>query len=171
MNSSVINQPHLRSWKQEPLVWMLIAIPGSAVIMGIVLITLALQSETGLVVDDYYKQGKEINRVLRRDIKAAQLRLVANLIFDHKTGMVKISLDSKLYQYSGEAIFLKILNATRAGLDQSIELTPIGNHHFLNHTIPLKNGKWYVQLGTDDWRLTGSILVPSATQLTLATGS
>jgi hypothetical protein len=148
---------------------MLIAIPGSAVIMGIVLITLALQSETGLVVDDYYKQGKEINRVLKRDIKAAQLGLVANLEFDHQTGLIKVDLDSKLYQYSGEIILLKILNATRAGLDQTIELTPIGNHHFLKYASPLQEGRWYIHLETDDWRLTGSIQVPSTTKLTLIT--
>ena len=32
--------------------------------MGVVMITLAIQSYSGLVVDDYYKKGKQINRVL-----------------------------------------------------------------------------------------------------------
>ncbi|MFT7674588.1 MAG: hypothetical protein ACI845_003005 [Gammaproteobacteria bacterium] len=148
---------------------MLIAIPSSAVIMGIVLITLAIQSETGLVVDDYYKQGKEINRVLKRDIKAAQLKLVAEIEFNHQTGIVKISLDSPLYQYSGETILLKSLNATRAGFDQTIELAPVGNHRFVNHMTPLQEGRWYIQLETDDWRLTGNIRAPATHQITLST--
>ena len=56
-----------RNWKQEPMVWLLIAIPLSAVIMGVVIITLAINSYSGLVVDDYYKKGKHINRVIARD--------------------------------------------------------------------------------------------------------
>jgi hypothetical protein len=159
--------PRSRSWKQEPLVWLLIAIPGSAIIMGIVIITLAIQSETGLVVDDYYKQGKEINLVLKRDIKATQLKLVANFEFDQINGKVKIKLDSKLYQYSGEIILLKLLNATRAGLDQTIKITPTGNHGFEGDMTPLQNGRWYVHLETEAWRLTGDIQIPSSTRVTL----
>ena len=48
------------SWYRMPLVWMLILIPGSAVIMGVVMIWLAISNEDGLVADDYYKQGKTI---------------------------------------------------------------------------------------------------------------
>jgi len=54
------NSP-IRNWKREPLVWMLIAIPLSAVIMGVVMITLAIQSFSGLVVDDYYKKNWPTN--------------------------------------------------------------------------------------------------------------
>ena len=31
-----------RNWKREPMVWLLIGIPLSAVIMGVVMITLAI---------------------------------------------------------------------------------------------------------------------------------
>ena len=67
----------VRNWKREPLVWMLIAIPLAAVIMGVVMLTLAIQSYSGLVVDDYYKKGKQINRVLARDRFAYELGLAA----------------------------------------------------------------------------------------------
>ena len=53
-----VTQSTAGSWKREPLVWMLIAIPFSAVVMGVVMITLAIQSSSGLVVDDYYKKGQ-----------------------------------------------------------------------------------------------------------------
>ena len=69
------------SWKQEPLVWLLIGIPLSAVIMGMILLTLAIQSYSGLVVDDYYKKGKQINRVIARDKFAYELGLAADLRF------------------------------------------------------------------------------------------
>ena len=72
-----------RHWMREPLVWLLIAIPSSAVIMGVVMITLALQSWSGLVVDDYYRKGKQINRVLARDRLAYELGLAAGLRLDN----------------------------------------------------------------------------------------
>ena len=46
-----------RHWYQEGYVWLVIAIPGLAVVMGVVLITLASTSFDGLVADDYYKKG------------------------------------------------------------------------------------------------------------------
>ena len=73
MNSAPETQ---RNWKREPMVWMLIAIPLAAVIMGVVMITLASQTFSGLVVDDYYKKGKQINRVLARDRLAQMARVV-----------------------------------------------------------------------------------------------
>ena len=57
---------------------VLIGIPLSAVIMGIVMLTLAIQSWSGLVVDDYYRKGKQINRVLARDKLAYELGLAAS---------------------------------------------------------------------------------------------
>ena len=76
-NMMAVTQSTPGNWKREPLVWMLIAIPLSAVIMGVVMITLAIQSYSGLVVDDYYKKGKQINRVLARDKFAYELGLAA----------------------------------------------------------------------------------------------
>ena len=42
-----------RPWHKEPYVWMLLAIPGSAVAMGVVLLNLATSTYDGLVSDDY----------------------------------------------------------------------------------------------------------------------
>ena len=75
MATTMRNEP--KNWKQEPLVWLLIAIPFTAVVMGVVMMTLAIQSYSGLVVDDYYKKGKQINRVLARDRFAHELGLAA----------------------------------------------------------------------------------------------
>jgi hypothetical protein len=81
-----------KNWKQEPLVWLLIAIPFSAVVMGVVMITLAIQSYSGLVVDDYYKKGKQINRVLARDRFAHELGLAARFSLGDE-GKIEIRFD------------------------------------------------------------------------------
>ena len=69
------------SWKTQPYVWMLILIPFSAVVVGMIMLTLAIKSDTGLVVDDYYKKGKQINQVLARDLAASTMGLSAALNF------------------------------------------------------------------------------------------
>ncbi len=44
-------------WYRYKLVWMIIAIPAASVIAGINMIYLAVNTDDGLVVDDYYKEG------------------------------------------------------------------------------------------------------------------
>ena len=69
-------------WYREPFVWLLIAFPATAVIVGFTLLGLAIYSDDGMVEDDYYRKGKEINRVLARDQAAAKHGLESTLAFD-----------------------------------------------------------------------------------------
>ena len=85
------------NWKQEPLVWLLIAIPAAAVIMGIVMLTLAIKSYSGLVIDDYYKHGKQINRVLARDR------------FAHELGLGHRCADQRVRRFCGDICHQSIL--------------------------------------------------------------
>jgi len=152
------NSP-IRNWKREPLVWMLIAIPLSAVIMGVVMITLAIQSFSGLVVDDYYKKGKQINRVLARDQLAYELGLAATFSIDAVSG-VKIRFDPGVSVIPGERIELKLVHATRPGLDRQL-LFDNKDSRLLESPLQLPGrGRWNLILQTPDWRLTGSLQHP-----------
>jgi len=152
------NSP-IRNWKQEPLVWMLIAIPLSAVIMGVVMITLAIQSFSGLVVDDYYKKGKQINRVLARDQLAHELGLAATFSID-AAGGIKIRFDPGVSVIPGERIELKLVHATLPGLDQQLFFDN-NNIRLLESPLQLPGrGRWNLILQTPDWRLTGSLQYP-----------
>lgn len=161
-----VTDPGQRNWKQEPLVWMLIAIPLSAVIMGVVMITLAIQSYSGLVVDDYYKKGKQINRVLARDRFAYELGLAAG--FTLKDGdKFEIRFDPSVEFIPGDSIELKLVHATMPGLDQSFQLTRVDTH-LLRGEIELPgSGRWNLILQTGDWRLTGSLQHPSQSRAEL----
>ena len=160
---SAANSP-IRNWKREPLVWMLIAIPLSAVIMGVVMITLAIQSHSGLVVDDYYKKGKQINRVLARDQLAYELGLAATFSIDAVSG-IKIRFDPGVSVIPGERIELKLVHATRPGLDQQLYFdfkdSGIKDSRLLESPLELPGrGRWNLILQTPDWRLTGSLQHP-----------
>jgi hypothetical protein len=154
-----IRQSTPGDWKREPLVWMLIAIPFSAVIMGVVMITLAIQSWSGLVVDDYYKKGKQINRVLARDKFAYELGLVAGFKIETDGG-IEIRFDPEVQFIPGDKIVLELVHATMPGLDQRLIMQK-HDTHLLRGKIRLPgSGRWNLYLQTGDWRLTGSLQYP-----------
>ncbi len=147
------------TWKQEPLVWLLIAIPSSAVVMGVVMLTLAIQSYSGLVIDDYYKHGKQINRVIERDRFAYELGLAAGLQLGGD-GTVEIRFDPEVELVPGDNIELSLIHATKPGLDQTLILKRV-DRRLLQGQLPLSgSGRWNVNLQTPDWRLTGSLQYP-----------
>jgi hypothetical protein len=152
------NSEH-RNWKREPLVWMLIAIPFSAVIMGVVITTLAVQSYSGLVIDDYYRKGKQINLVLARDRLAHELGLAADFSITD-SGKVAIRFAPGISVIPGDRIELRLVHATRPGLDQLVVLDN-NSSRLLEADLPLSGrGRWNVFLQTGDWRLTGSLQYP-----------
>lgn len=148
-----------RNWKREPLVWLVIAIPFSAVVMGVVMITLAIQSWSGLVVDDYYKKGKQINLVLARDRLAYELGLAAGFSLTD-SGKVEIRFDPQVSVIPGERIELRLVHATRPGLDQRL-IFDNNQLRLLEADLELPGqGRWNLYLQTPDWRLTGSLQYP-----------
>ena len=157
-----VTQSTPRNWKREPLVWMLIAIPLSAVIMGVVMITLAIQSYSGLVVDDYYKKGKQINRVLARDKFAYELGLAAGFKLE-ADGSVAIRFAPEVQIIPGDKIVLELIHATMPGLDQKLEMQKSESHLLAGKISLPGKGRWNLSLQTGDWRLTGSLQYPQQT--------
>jgi hypothetical protein len=157
----------IRPWYREPLVWLIIAFPLTAVIGGIATYIIADRTKDGLVVDDYYKQGKEINRTLARDVAAAQLGLHGALTLDASAHAVVLHLQAKSAQSLPPAITLRWLHATRAGLDLSQTLQRQKDGRYRAVFPVLNPGHWYVQLEAQDWRLQGSLRVPVETVVEL----
>jgi len=156
---ATIMQEEHKSWKQEPLVWLLIAIPMAAVVMGVVMLTLAIQSYSGLVVDDYYKKGKQINRVIARDRLAYELGLAAAVSISDG-GLVEVRFAPELEFVPGDEIELSLVHATKPGLDQSIVLLRKGGLLLAGNLNLKGEGRWNLYLQTPDWRLTGSLQYP-----------
>ena len=136
-----------KAWYHYPLVWMMFSIPFSAVIMGVVMITLALNTEDGLVADDYYKLGKEINRVISRDKKAAELGLSAIIEFDNSTRVIKVQFDKGALETYPRILPLHILHATRENSDITVSLDHgIGNQYIGHVNQSISEGVWYFKL-------------------------
>ena len=155
-------------WYRLPLVWMLIAIPASAVIGGMITLRLAIQSDDGLVVDDYYKHGKEINRVLQRDEVAAAHALRAEVALDFAQHALMIRLTSGAGYTPPEQLDLQFLHATRAGYDARVPLVSQGNGRYLGALPSLPEGRWHLLLEAEDWRLLGELRVPGPDRVVIA---
>ena len=145
-------------WYREPWVWLLILFPSAAVIGGMVTLYLAVTTSDGLVVDDYYKRGKAINRDLARDEAATRYGLMATL--DLQESRIQLALESNSNIQPAE-LRLSVMHPTQPGRDQVIRLTPIAATVYRGGLATLSKGHWYLQLEADDWRLSGSLMVPA----------
>ncbi len=150
MQASELQKP----WHKHPLVWMMISIPFSAVIMGVVMIWLAVDTDDGLVADDYYKQGLAINSDISRDKKSAELGLSAIIEFDNSAKVINVRLDKGLLQTMPEILPLHIQHATRANSDIQVTLNHGMNDQYIGYLKqPLSEGIWYFELADQDWKI------------------
>lgn len=155
-------QPNeIRPWYRQFWPWFLMALPASAVVGGIATFLIAMYTPDGLVVDDYYKEGLAINRVLERDRAAERLGLQASVQFG-EDGAVRVIVQSREAAEIG-MLTLRLLHPTLAAQDVAFTLQRGQDGAFYGKIGPLAAGNWHVvleQAGAPGWRLTGRILLP-----------
>lgn len=147
--------PVARPWYRHGWPWGLMAAPAAAIAMGAVMLVLALGSDDGLVVDDYYKRGLAINQVLARESRAAELGLAATLAFNPDRTRVRLVLTGA--PGSADALTLRLVHPTRRGYDQAVVLDRAGANTLEGALAPLARGRWHLVLedGAGQWRLAG----------------
>ena len=148
-------------WYREPMVWMIIMIPFSAVIMGAVMLTLAVLTYDGLVSDDYYKKGLQINRSMERDALAASYELSAEVVLGE---IVEVSLAGSARFQAPEIVQLRLFHATRPGLDRHLSMRRVASGRYIASGSPLEPGAWYAQLDADGWRLKARLIAADGRQ-------
>jgi hypothetical protein len=156
-----------KPWYVQPWVWLLIAVPATAVIVGMVLLYFAITTNDGLVVDDYYTRGKAINLDLARDRAAQAHGLEARFDIDMARNRVTLVLKSQNYVPPRE-MKLSILHPTQPHHDQQIMLEQVGEVQYAADIGELGRGKWYLQLEADDWRLSGRMQMPLTAPVVLS---
>jgi len=112
------------------------------------------------VVDDYYKQGLEINLTLKRDKAAARHGLEATLRFNIEHRLIHLQLNAHPDYKLPHQVQLHFSHHTRAGFDKSVKLAFLGDNTYQGPFPELIIGAFFVQLSADDWRLLKSIRVP-----------
>ena len=156
-----------KPWYVHPWVWLLIAVPVTAVIVGMILLYFSITTNDGLVVDDYYTRGKAINLDLARDRAANAHGLEARFQIDMTRNRVTLTLKSQDYAPPRE-MKLSFLHPTRPHHDQQVMLKQIGEGQYAASINELGRGKWYLQLEADDWRLSGRMQMPLTAPVVLS---
>ena len=149
-------------WYRVPTVWLLIALPLTAVVAGLATLWIAASTDDGVVADDYYRRGKEINRELRRDRAAAARGLTAQLHLDAARGELRIELAAR--EAPPAQLEVQFLHTTRGDNDRRLLLARDAQGHYRAPLLTLAPGRYHIQLAADDWRLVGSLHAPDETR-------
>lgn len=129
-------------WYRHPIVWMIVAIPGAAVLMGILMLTLAIRVPESVVRDDYYQAGRAINIDLRATHRAAELGVVARLLGSPEDGWL-LEVQQRRGALSDRPLEVLLAHPTQAGKDVEFSLprtqqgwsgviAPMDGRHVLN---------------------------------------
>ena len=151
-------------WYRVSTVWLIFGIPTVAVVVGFVMLGFAIVSYDGLVVDDYYRRGKEINLDLARDRLALEQGRSASLIVAQHE--LRVDLRSRVAS-SPTRIDAQLLHATRQGHDRNLLLERDTDGVYRAALADLSPGRYDVQLSAEGWRLLGSLAVPGDTRIEL----
>ncbi len=147
-------------WYRVPFVWLLIAIPATAVVFGLSMLSVSVISFDGLVADDYYQRGKAINRLLARDRVARVENIHARAHFEDGGRRLVVALQSDAPAALGEELQLELIHPTRAGHDQAARLGRRADGLYEGALAAPAPGRWIVQLGTSRWRLLAPVRLP-----------
>ncbi|MEI6738021.1 MAG: FixH family protein [Pseudomonadota bacterium] len=152
--------PIAHPWYREPWPWLLMSGPAIVVVAGFFTMYLAVSGQDGLVVDDYYKQGKSINQSLHRDEVARQLGITALVNFDQVNDRVVLSLKHSATLSPPDTLTIGLVHATRSGFDRVITLSLV-SEGYIGKLPPLGAGKWNVLLEDPQkqWRLQKEIVI------------
>jgi len=146
----MIEQKDDKPWYKYGLLWLVIALPASAVIAGITTVFIAAHKPDSLVVDDYYKDGLAINEVKDKDRRAKALGLVARIEFSGEQVRLFLQGDEP------DQVTLKLIHPTLAEQDQELNLQAVSTGLYLGEGLkPMMPVSWKIRLEdmNDSWRI------------------
>lgn len=154
-------QKSIEPWYRQGWPWFLIAIPAVAVVAGMITLWLAVTTWDGLVVDDYYQEGKTIEKTIARSVRAAEMGLVADVRV--RAEDVGVELAARAEVALPPTVVLTISHPTRAGMDQVV-LLKRRDGIYVGELAPLASGRWLLQIEDESktWRMNGTANVPAA---------
>lgn len=142
-------------WYKNPWVWLIIALPMSAVIGGIATVIITSMNSPDMVVDDYYKKGKAINLELGLVKKAEQL----GIELEFKVTDERLEIKSN---QTFPALQLVMVHSTLARRDFTTVLTPNAIGTLSSIVEQELSGKWKIIISPMDnsWKIKKEITLP-----------
>jgi len=154
-----------KPWYRQFWPWVIILIPVATVIAGITTLFIAMQYRDPLVVDEYYKEGLGINRVLEAQQQAAALHMRAQAHHEPASGQLSLHISGQAPPVS--ALRLRLIHTTRKDLDRELMLVKTAQGDFSAKLQQINPGRWNMILTPPDshWRLDANITLPASNWL------
>jgi hypothetical protein len=158
------NQPETafvpQPWYREPWPWIIIGMLSSVVIACMVTLYLAMTHYDGLVVEDYYKKGLEINQTLTRDKRSTELALIANIDI-LPDGTVRATQETKKENYKLPSdVHLRMVHSRYPDQDRNVTFQIVEGDTLIGEVVPPTTGQWHVVLECAEWRIDGNVHAP-----------
>ena len=154
MNQNAIGHP-VTPWYREPWPWILMAGPAIVVVAGFATLFIAFMYADPLVVDQYYKAGLAINRVLERDHAASLRGYRATVVLNEERTLVRVRMAGEMLPAE---LHLRFIHPTKSGLDREFSARQIQPGLYQGSVQLAQAVRWNVELEDAQlqWRLTGS---------------
>ena len=146
-----------KPWYRHRSPWLLMLGPAVVVVAGLWTAWLAIDTDDGLVVEDYYREGKTINRVLKREQAAVAMGLTATVKLEAAAHLLRVRLRSEANGVLPEALEVVFSHPTRAGQDQTVRVQRELSGDYVGNLAPPAVARWHVlvQDVAGEWRLAG----------------
>ncbi len=168
--STIVSEKQPPPWYRQGWPWFLIALPATAVVASIITLVIAVQTFDGMVVDDYYKEGRAIVQTIERSERAAKLGLAARLQVRSESLIVELTAAEQ--ESLPAQIVLTVAHPTRGGQDQVLVLSGRGGV-FQGALAPLSTGRWLFQIedAARNWRMNGAAYLPTESDIRIVPAS
>ncbi len=154
---STVRPDRERPWHREPMVWLIITLPLSAVIAGLSTVVIAHHGSDPVVADEFRREGLAVLHDPTRDQAAMRLGVSADL--DIADSRLIVRLESGRAARPGHVVVV-LSHATRAQFDRLITLALLPDGRYGAPLPALAAGHWHLELSPADraWRLTGEFI-------------
>lgn len=169
-------QEILKPWYRQGWPWLLIALPGSAVVASFVTFYLAAHQPDSLVADDYYKEGLAINRELSAQQLAHQLQIHATAQLNRRSNTIEVTLTGNLAPLPNQ-LALRLVHPTLAAQDHRLTLTQLSAGHYSARwplaSDSLPNTQWQIILtdiatNGNRWEISTHVALPQENHWTFS---
>lgn len=150
----------LTRWYQEPMMLLVFGVPITSIIVGIIFVSVAVNTKDSLVSDSYYKDGVSYQEDMAADDNAKRLLVGANVVFEGQT--IKVDLRGFMDEQPN-TLALQLIHPTLQERDTSVLLQRIHNGQYLGVSplaLPEKRHIW-LQSPEQGWRVRSTEFIES----------
>lgn len=140
-------------WYRHRWVWFVIALPATSVIGGILLVSISVRHADDLVADNWYKEGRGINRSMAAEQQAQDYGITALFKRHNDHTLARFHANRDLVWPTTLQLGLRHPTLAEQDRQYTLQADQLPGSYRINGTLPA--GRWHVRIASDDvsWRL------------------